>query len=351
MASRNSLCLSSLSHDPQTLTEDQGGTSRCYSCGTLVAQTSMVHQHLTDVSTQTPMSPTSPRLAQSGSHFSPGSKEVELDRLEIERRQLVSRGYSTAILNTILASRRPSTKRIYNTTWKAFVRWCWQKKVPPTEPKISDILAFLQEGLEIGLRANTLRRKVAALTSVLPRLEGFVPTSHPHIVRFLRGATLKDRPVNHHFPTWRLHTVLHALTATPFEPIMDVPLKHLRMKVIFLVVITSARRFSELAAFSIKPPLCVFHKDKVVLCTDPAFVPKVNSTFHRRQEIFLPTFCADPKHPKEAYWHKLDIRAATWSSLSTFVRHYRLNVYSAADSDYSRRVLQHIIGEDFDPTL
>ncbi|XP_013929465.1 PREDICTED: uncharacterized protein LOC106555206 [Thamnophis sirtalis] len=63
--------------------------------------------------------------------------------------------------------------------------------------------------------------------------------------------------------------------------------------------ITSARRVSELAALSIRQDLCIFHPDKVVLRLDLAFVPKVNSVFHRTQELVLPDFCSQPSHRLE----------------------------------------------------
>ncbi|KAG8575970.1 hypothetical protein GDO81_009723 [Engystomops pustulosus] len=37
---------------------------------------------------------------------------------------------------------------------------------------------------------------------------------------------------------------------------------------------------------------------------------KVSSDFHRNQEIILPSFCQEPKNPKEMAWHSLDVRRA-----------------------------------------
>uniref|UniRef100_A0A8D0GAN6 von Willebrand factor A domain containing 3A n=1 Tax=Sphenodon punctatus TaxID=8508 RepID=A0A8D0GAN6_SPHPU len=40
------------------------------------------------------------------------------------------------------------------------------------------------------------------------------------------------------------------------------------------------------------------------------FVPKVNSLFHRQEEIILPSFCPKPVHRLEKKWHTLDLRRA-----------------------------------------
>lgn len=78
---------------------------------------------------------------------------------------------------------------------------------------------------------------------------------------------------------------------------------------LFLVAIT-VRRMSELGVLSIKPKLCIFQKDKMTLRTDPTFWPKVNSWFHRSQEIVLPSFCPNPSQPREKTWYILDVRRA-----------------------------------------
>lgn len=200
---------------------------------------------------------------------------------------------------------------------------------------------------------------------------------------------------------------------------------------IFLVVITSARRVSELGAFSAKAELCICHRDKVILCLDPTFIPKINTCFHKSQAGALLSFCPKPVHPKEKVWNTLDVqrilkiflhrtqefrnsdalfinispphegekmsksaissamkscikeayraqkllipegitahstrraaanvalnrnasveeicRAATRSSLSTFIRHYKINTYSSADAAFGRRALLNVLEDN-----
>lgn len=181
-------------------------------------------------------------------------------------------------------------------------------------PSLGEVLAFLQDGVT-GLKAATLKRPIASLFSVLPQYDGLSISTHPITKHFLRGVSLKCPPTIHRFPSWNLHSVLLALTGPPLEPLKEVALKWLRMKVIFLVTVTSARRVSEIGALSIKNYLCVFRKETVVLTTDPILLPKVSSEFHRSQEISLPSFCTKPKHTKEKLWHTLDVRRA----LKTFI--------------------------------
>lgn len=104
----------------------------------------------------------------------------------------------------------------------------------------------------------------------------------------------------------------------PFEPMNQVDLKWVKLKTIFLVAITSARRVSELGALSSRSDLCEFHRDKVVLRPDPTFRPKIASTFHMGLDISLPSFCPRPQHPQERRWHTLDV-CSTLAELSQYV--------------------------------
>lgn len=350
-----------------------------------------------------------------------------LGRLALERLQLQRDRLSPGVINVIQQAWRASTTRIYEATWRAFARWCSAHHVDPTSAEIPDVLDFLHAGLAKGLAPATLRRQVAALSTVIS-CEAHRSLSHNLRVRsFLLGASNLSPPVVHRYPSWDLPLVLQALTSDPFEPLAAVSLKFLTLKVAFLLAITSARRVSELGALFVCKDLCVFHSDRVVLRLDPTFLTKVNSRFHRAQELVLPNFCPDPRNQQESLWHTLDVRralrrylkrtesfrqtesllvsftptsmgrkvssatisrwikacistaydyqkrprpskiyahstrsaaasaawstnasvidicrAASWSSLTSFIRHYKIAVYASSDAAFGRRVLQQV---------
>lgn len=143
---------------------------------------------------------------------------------------------------------------------------------------------------------------------------GSFPLSHatPEDSGVFEGATNIRPPAIHRYPTWDLSLVLQALSTSPFEPLASVSLRHLSLKVAFLLAVTSARRVSELAALSIRKDLCIFRPNMVVFRLDPSFMPKVNSSFHRAQEIVFPDFCPSPRHRLEEQWHTFDVRRALW---------------------------------------
>ena len=89
-----------------------------------------------------------------------------------------------------------------------------------------------------------------------------------------------------------------ALTKEPFEPVAQISVKFLLLKMAFLLAITTARRVSDLQALTIKEPFLLLLEDRVILKQDPLFLPKVTSNFHRSQEIILPSFCQNPKNER-----------------------------------------------------
>ena len=97
----------------------------------------------------------------------------------------------------------------------------------------------------------------------------------PLIIKYLRGALVRNPPKYQHIPTWDLPTVLLSLSNHPFEPIEGIDLKFLTLKTVFLVAIGSANRVHELKALDCRPAFCQFGPNEVTLRTRDGFRPKV----------------------------------------------------------------------------
>lgn len=310
MASSPSVCLPALTAAVQSGSKDDttgGGTD--ISGASLATQT-LVPGLTKIIHPKTLARTTKDRSLNTRASSASKSRRITVDCVEVGRERLLKKGYGESVVNTMMSSRKSSTHKIYNQTWKKFVSWCEERHKDPLRPPVSIVLGFLQAGLEKGLSVCTLRRHVAAISAVLgSRKEGSL-SQHPHIKRFLRGVSLVSPPQIHRFPSWRLNLVLRALCNPPFESMATCQMKVLTLKTLFLIALVSARRVSELRALSVHRELCIFREDSVVLRPDPAFIPKVNSIFHRSQDIVLPSFCPDPKTPKEKVFHCLDVRRA-----------------------------------------
>ncbi|XP_032069511.1 uncharacterized protein LOC116506048 [Thamnophis elegans] len=116
------------------------------------------------------------------------------NHLALEREGLRLDRFSARVIDTIQASRRPSTDHIYNATWRVFCEWC-SNRITSVSASVPQVLEFLQDGLEKGLSPNTLRRQVAALSTMLSWGGGQLLSQHPAVRRFLKGASNLRPPI------------------------------------------------------------------------------------------------------------------------------------------------------------
>lgn len=119
-------------------------------------------------------------------------------------------------------------------------------------------------------------------------------------------------------PVWNLNIVLTRLMGPPFEPLHKCELQFFTWKVAFLIAITSLRRVGELQVLTIEESFFQVHQNKVVLLTNPKFLPKVISAFHINQSVELPVFFPQPDSVAERALHTLDVtRALLYSTERT----------------------------------
>ena len=212
-----------------------------------------------------------------------GPGQTAPNSMEVERIRLREQGCSQEVITTLMQARKNSTNTTYTRVWERFFLMAQLKGWDPVSPAPSQILEFLQSGVDKGLNSSTLKVQISALSAKT----GTRWAIHPLVIQFMR-ACLKIRPPRRpSFPTWDLSVVLEALSIPPFFPFDSISLWDLSLKLSFLIAISSARRVSEIQALMAKEPYLVFLSDRVVLRPSDRFLPKVASAFHYNQDIVL----------------------------------------------------------------
>lgn len=246
-----------------------------------------------------------PTLPRSSSSPEPG--EATFDGLETERARYLEQGCSQRVADTLLQARRPTTNNTYRRVWEKFTAFAQQQGWNPSTPWVSQVLEFLQLGLEKGLRSSTLKVQVSALSA----LTGVRWAQDPLVVQFQRACLKLRPPRKPSFPVWDLSVVLEALSEDPFFPNENISLWDLTLKVSFLIAITSAKRVSEMQALMASDPYLIVLPDRLVLKPSDQFIPKVSSSFHFNQEINLPALSTEQGDP-----HPLDVKGNVLEYLS-----------------------------------
>lgn len=93
------------------------------------------------------------------------------------------------------------------------------------------------------------------------------------------------------YPRWDLQLVLQALRGAPFEPLSSRRLGWLTWKTAFLLAVSTAKRVSEIQAFSKADRYYSDTPDGIRLRLNPFFMPKVMKDDYREQEMFITPFC------------------------------------------------------------
>ena len=178
----------------------------------------------------------------------------------------------------------------------------------PDSPSSSQILEFLQAGLDMGLALSTLKVQVAAISTATSRRWA----EDPLIIQFFKAVRKIRPPTKQAFPTWDLAVILEALASPPFAPSDSASLWNLTLKLTFLIAITSGRRVSELQALGADDNHIIFYHDRVELRTVRGFIPKVTSSLAMSEPWALPTFLEQ----ESGSLHELDIA----STLKCYLR-------------------------------
>ncbi|XDV34775.1 hypothetical protein PO909_004902, partial [Leuciscus waleckii] len=208
--------------------------------------------------------------------------------------QFTNSGLSTEVVEIILNSRAPSTRKLYAFKWKFFISWCKERQLDPVNCPVASVLEFLQNRLSDGLSPSTLKVYVAVISAFHAPLRVGTLGTHPLIIRFLRGARRMRPAIQPRVPTWDLAVVLEGLSLAPFEPLDKVSEKFLSFKVAFLLAIASLKRVGALQALTVAPSCLEFAPGRVraILHPRPGYVTKVPTNIAR--SIILQAFHPPP---------------------------------------------------------
>ena len=232
------------------------------------------------------ISPTSAETAQADllTPLSSASVASQPSRLEVIKGFHKERGFSEAVAQRLAISQRQSSAVVYESKWKVFGEWCHVKQIDPvkaTVQQLADFLIFLFE--EKKLAISSIQGYRSCISKVF--LARGIDISHDRDLNMLVRNFAIERPVQHReAPRWDLMVVLRLLMKPPFEPMNMASLADMTRKLAFLLTLATAKRNSEVWAFS----------------ADVRFGQDYNAA----TLSFLPNFLAktmDPSRPETAY--------------------------------------------------
>ena len=141
-----------------------------------------------------------------------------------------------------MTSRRTSTTKNYNSSWRKWEQWSAENNASTFSPSIGNILNFLASKYSSGRGYRSLNCYRSALSSVLALIEGFDVGRHPLVCRML-----KERPpLPKHSTFWPMQLVLDHISSWGENNALSK--QRLTWKLAMLLALCSALRSSEACA-------------------------------------------------------------------------------------------------------
>ena len=198
-------------------------------------------------------------------------------RLDFVKQSIRDKRFSKQVAEHVVKARRESTRKVYDAKWRVYLDWANKRQIDPikaTPNVIADFLTFLFN--EKKCQVSTIRGYRSMISNTLKFSAGFDIGSHPVLSDLITSFQLQ-RPISRSLaPKWDLAFVLSHICKAPFEPLSQCSLFHLSLKSAFLIAMATAKRVSEIHAFSIdKDHFRFSHIDgSLTLRTQPGFLAK-----------------------------------------------------------------------------
>ena len=153
-----------------------------------------------------------------------------------------NRGFSERATNIVLQSWRQSSQKQYDAHIGKWLLFYTKRQTDPICPTISMAVEFLTTLYEEGLSYSSINSARCALSAILDSHDSTHQTFgvHPDVKRFIKGIFQSRPPLPRYSKTWDVNLVLQYLGAMGSS--QELSLKHLTLKLVMLVALTTAQR-------------------------------------------------------------------------------------------------------------
>lgn len=273
-------------------------------------------------------------------------------------RLLRSKGFSKKAAQSIARARRPSSIKVYESKWNMFRSWCKDHDISSSRTSVTQIADFLLFLGNKNLSVSTLKGYRSMLATVF-RHRGLDISNNQDITDLIKSFGTSKRS-DAKVVSWNLDVVLKWLMSEKFEPMDSASLRDLTRKTLFLVLLATAKRISEIHAldkrvgFSASKAICSFKLFFMAKNETPSHpwprsfeIPSLSELVGKEQERFLCPVRAlkyylrrtkDIRGPSDSLWCSVrnPLRPMSKNAMSFFIR----DLISEAHSNISENDLK-----------
>ena len=210
----------------------------------------------------------------------PAHTVLEASRLDVVKNSLERQGYSKDSIRYILSRLKDSTDNRYQYVWTKFLEFLNINNINHNCISAKDVVNFLSYQASAFNKAyNTIGVYKCAIFTPLYYKFNINLRENIRVSDFMQGLfALNPPPKKFNTPKWDISLVLNFLKSPQFEPLDKVPWKQCIMKTLFLLMLSSGRRISDIAALTRE----VFYLDE---CVQIVWVDGFRAKNHRQDFI------------------------------------------------------------------
>ncbi|CAL8071331.1 unnamed protein product [Orchesella dallaii] len=186
-----------------------------------------------------------PNLLSSGNRRHPLQKSLRLMYGFFAREAFKLKGSSEASIELLFKSLVSNTWRQYSLHLRKWIIFMTRQQGSPLVASTQDISSFLTELFESGASYTTINSARAALSLVLPDLNGHSVGTHPIITRLLKGIFSSRPPKPRYDTTWDPLLVLNYISTLGSND--KLTLQQLTYKCVMLLALSTAHRVQTLS--------------------------------------------------------------------------------------------------------
>ena len=151
---------------------------------------------------------------------------------------------SKEVIEVLMASWRPGTKKQYSTYLNKWLEFCSKRTIIDySSPKMSEAVEFLMTLHSQGLSYSSINTARSALSSILKLENCDNFGTHPLVTRFMKGIYELIKPKPKYNQIWDVSQVLDYLkTFKTLYPLEKLSLKELTQKTVMLLLLVTGQR-------------------------------------------------------------------------------------------------------------
>ena len=158
------------------------------------------------------------------------------DRLETIRQRFRDKRFSEDVIKLLLGANRSSTQSSYQSAWNSWFDWCTQRNFDPLSNDLAVVLEYLTDLHKAGYASRSINGHRSMLSMTLYPYEGSNIGEHPLVVQLLKGCYNENPPRPRYESTWDTDVVLDYLSSLGNDESLDFAQLSLKLLTVLALV-------------------------------------------------------------------------------------------------------------------